>query len=290
MIIVRLMGGLGNQMFQYAAAQRLALVHGTNLKLDLGWLDKYQDKEAVAARRFALDCFNIKAAPASRWQLARVDTPPNNLKRQMARKFGGSLSVVRQAETGGFHPEILKLPDNVYLEGYWQSEDYFKDKSAAIRADLTFRKQLSAPAREIAESMEGSNSVSIHVRRGDYVTLKSASEVLGTLPPSYYQKAIARICKELKDPLFLVFSDDINWCKKNLKIDKAIYSEHGGGDWEDMKLMSDCKHHIIANSSFSWWGAWLGAGPSKMVIAPKQWFRAKQMNTSSLLPKEWIKL
>ncbi len=291
MIIVRLMGGLGNQMFQYAAGRRLAEYRGTNLKLDLSWLNTYQKLENVAKRQYDLDCFVLKADFATKQDIARVNTPPNTLRRVVYRKLAGPITLLREPEKADFQPHVLTAKNNTYLEGYWQSDKYFSDQADIIRKDLSFKNPPSSKYSEIMALIENGTTVSLHVRRGDYVKEKLASEILGALPLSYYESAMKYIASKVANPVFIVFSDDINWCKKNLKAKyKIVFADVGGKSWEDLQVMSLCNHHIIANSSFSWWGGWLNPSQEKIVVAPKNWFKEKSMNSVRLFPEEWVKL
>ena len=136
------------------------------------------------------------------------------------------------------------------------------------------------------------NSVSLHIRRGDYVSNQKTNQTHGTCDLDYYQRCITEIEKEVENPYFFVFSDEIEWVKENLKINHpAEYVDQNTGDksYEDMRLMSQCKHNVIANSSFSWWGAWLNSYPDKIVFAPKRWFASDKHNTKDLIPEGWKK-
>jgi len=291
MIIVSLKGGLGNQMFQYAAGRRLANKHNTNLKLDISWFDKQQAPDSPSIREFELDCFKLKPVFAKRFDLARIQMPPNNFKRRVIRKLFGPIEVFREADTADFLPEVLNAPNNSYLEGYWQSDEYFKDITNIIREDFTFRGDFSEKSQEIVKLIVKVNSVSLHVRRGDYVTHAQFTEVHGMTNLEYYDKAVKELLKKVKDPHFFIFSDDPEWCKKNIKLDYPVtYVDHNKKGADDMRLMSLCKHNIIANSTFSWWGAWLNINKGKVVIAPKRWFNDPSMSIEKRWPESWIKI
>lgn len=191
-----------------------------------------------------------------------------------------------------YWPGIASLSHSVYLAGYWQSEKYFSDASEAIRADFTFRTPLSKKNAELAERVGQTNSVSLHVRRGDYVSSAKTNATHGFCSLDYYRAAVLHMAAHIEQPEFFIFSDDMAWVKANLKIDfPCRYVDHNQGaeSYNDMRLMSLCKHHVIANSSFSWWGAWLNPNPNKTVIAPRKWF-ANDNNVDDLFPSDWVLL
>ncbi|MCK4744844.1 alpha-1,2-fucosyltransferase, partial [Candidatus Parcubacteria bacterium] len=198
--------------------------------------------------------------------------------------------VITKEQHSHFDSKILKLIGNIYLDGYWQSEKYFKNIENSIRKEFTLKNDLQLKAKKLLRKIKNTESISIHIRRNDYISHKPANQYHGVCHLSYYKKAINVIIKKIDDPHFFVFSDDIDWCKKNLKIKFPTIFVEGNKDYEDLILMSKCKHNIIANSTFSWWGAWLNNNPNKIVIAPKKWFRKKSINTKDLIPKTWIKI
>lgn len=282
MIIVRLNGGLGNQMFQYAAGRRAALAHKTILKLDR----ESFDSSSPVRRGYSLGDFAIQAEIATKKDLERVATRTIRLPWDRRRN-------TRYIKEKHFHfdPQILKLPDNSYLDGYWQSEKYFLDCEKIIRRDLKLESAIGRKATEILQKVKNSNSVSLHVRRGDYAKSPHTRVHHGLLPSTYYQQAMSLISKALADPIFFVFSDDPGWVRRNLKITfPAVIVSGQTRDFEDLMLMSACRQHIIANSSFSWWGAWLNRNPNKIVVAPKRWFREKSIDTSDLIPDDWLRI
>lgn len=289
MIITRLQGGLGNQMFQYAAGLRLALARGTCLKLDLSLLD---DPSAVTKRAFALGDFPIRAGLAGPEDLARVAARERSLPRRLARRLGrGAGATERHFH---FDPAVLSLPDDSCLRGYWQSERYFADVADSVRRDFT----LGPPAGRNAallEEISACNAVSLHVRRGDYVTHPRVRAMHGTCTLDYYRRATAFVAERVKDPVFFLFSDDPEWTRAHLDLDDAGPArvvDHNAPEQghEDMRLMSRCAHHVIVNSSFSWWGAWLDPRPEKIVVAPDPWFRDAPHDTRDLLPEGWVRL
>lgn len=292
MIIVRLMGGLGNQMFQYAAARRLAYANEAQLKLDVRWFKN--NGEIDTLRNYALNKLNIKEDFASSSEIRKYvrKDPRKTMGRILTYSPFSKRSFILEKHYH-FDPSVLRLHDNVYLEGYWQSEMYFKDIEGIIREEFSFRVEMDALNRQIAETIRNTNSVSIHVRRGDYVSNQATSLFHGTCSLDYYRLSIEKITARVKDPHFFVFSDDPPWVKENLKLAHTAsfigHNEQKKGH-EDMRLMSLCRHHIIANSTLSWWGAWLCMNPEKIVIAPAEWFRNKEIDASDLLPERWIRI
>jgi len=290
--MVSLKGGLGNQMFQYAAAKSLALRHNVTLKLDLSFLEGEQPGNTL--RRFALDCFAISATRAARYEAALMSGRGSNRLRTASVSAVQRLlrySVFRE-QFFHFDPEVLCLPDKVYLEGYWQSERYFTDCAEVIRREFTVKQPLLGRNRELADAIASVNAVSLHVRRGDYVTDATTNAVHGICVADYYRKAEEIIARAVENPVFFLFSDDTEWVAANLALRYPVVHVDHNGDvpHEDLRLMSLCDHHIIANSSFSWWGAWLSANPAKTVIAPERWFNDPTIDTSDLIPLSWLRI
>ncbi len=285
MIVARLMGGLGNQMFQYAAARSLAIRHGTDVKLDISHLCHPEAK-----REYALGAFQIAATVAEPDEFRKVETTQNSgLKKLVNLAMGRpSLAVVNE-KSFVFDPAFLTMPDNCYLIGYWQSERYFAEAGATIRQDFQPSQLIADNA--VSRAIKNSNAISIHVRRGDYVSNSIAAEVLGTLSQDYYAAAFTLMKKSVSNPHFFVFSDDIAWCRANLRFEgETSFVEEPSQAAAQLQLMSQCKHHIIANSSFSWWGAWLNASPEKIVIAPKKWFNSPDYDARDLVPERWVRV
>ena len=191
-----------------------------------------------------------------------------------------------------YWPGISETPKHCYFAGYWQSEKYFRNHGNVIRADLTFKDPLTGQNLEWASRIGGSMAVGMHVRRGDYAANPKTLAVHGLCSPDYYRSAVDFIASHVDTPVFFVFSDDIPWVMEHLKIGLPChYIDHNKGlaSHNDMRLMSLCRHHIIANSSFSWWGAWLNSAPGKIVIAPRRWF-ANGRAVDDLIPEGWLTL
>lgn len=288
MIIVRLIGGLGNQLFQYAAGKRLAHFHHSELYIDVTGFASYP------LRKFELNIFNIKAEIASSVLLKKVSFTRKDMLRSEIRHllFGESRFRVIKEKNPSFCEKILNLPDNVYLDGYWQSEKYFTEIADILRSEFSFLKPPSAINKELLKEIQGCNSVSLHIRRGDYVSNQKIANIMEDLGIDHYIRALNLMEELIEYPDIYIFSDDINWVKKNIRINLPLhYIEHNRGEmnYEDLRLMSNCKHHIIANSSFSWWGAWLGKNSKQIVIAPGKWFTSvHDSDIDSRIPKEWI--
>lgn len=292
MVITQLLGGLGNQMFQYAAGRALSLRRGCEYALDISSFETYKPHQGFELQRV----FNHSFALASKLDIRRI------LWWQSSRRIRGIvtrpvLEFLRSPHLvvePHFHvwPGIQDVVPPCYLVGYWQSEHYFSDVKETIRSDFTFSESLSYKNLGLAKEIGAVNAVSLHIRRGDYVQNSKALAVHGLCPLEYYGAAVQYISKRVEAPCFFVFSDDIDWARANLKMSQPccyVDYNHGAESYNDMRLMSLCRHHIIANSSFSWWGAWLNSRADKIVIAPKQWFRSNT-DTSDLLPQSWVKL
>ena len=291
MIVVKLTGGLGNQMFQYAAAKALAARHHVGVKADLSFLTKKAD--GYTQRDYALDVFKTQVEIAGEADLRRFKSKAGNkITRFLQRSFPFLFRNLYAAEHGSaYHSAFKTYPENTYLDGYWQSEKYFADQRNEIISAFQPGLPMPAELQEIEDKIKTTNSVSLHVRRGDYVSLKSASDFHGTPGIAYYQKAVALLAQREKNIELFIFSDDISWCIENLKFDQpfTFISHQYAAVW-DLYLMSRCRHNIIANSSFSWWAAWLNTNADKIVVAPQQWFADKKMNTNDLIPRSWIRL
>lgn len=293
MIIVKLQGGLGNQMFQYAIGRQLSIINNTNLKLDLTFLLDRTPREHLTFRNYELGAFQINPliAEKSEVRLFNQNDPISRIKRLFART-----KLVREKNLR-FQSTILNSGDQLYLNGYWQCEKYFDAIRTELLNDFTLKdyslSELHKNHLRIIESINKTNSVSVHFRRGDYVSDKITNSFHGTCSIQFYQDAIKLMAKQVQSPHFFLFSDDPEWILKNRIInDFPTTVVTTSNMHHDMYLMSLCKHNIIANSSFSWWGAWLNRNPEKMVIAPKRWFAKDELNpqTQDLIPQNWIRL
>lgn len=290
MIISRLDGGLGNQLFQYAVGRAVAHRRRTRLKLNLRALRR------DPIRSYALGNWNVDAREATNTEI---------LSLRIADKFVQALRpttpyfrrpVVK--ERGGyFDANILRAPHNCMLLGWWHSEEYFKAIENCLRLEFTLRAPMSAESEKVASQIRGVNSVFLHIRRGDYISDAGINEAFGNCSMEYYQSAVESVKAHVTRPHFFVFSDEPEWARENLKLSAPVavvgHNRPGDGtapgrEHEDLWLMSLCQHAIIANSSFSWWGAWLNPAKERVVIAPRNWFRT--MASNDFVPARWTKM
>jgi hypothetical protein len=291
MIIVKLIGGLGNQLFQYALGRNLAEKHKTELKLDVSWFKK-------EFRNYELCYLNILQTIASEEEIRSITKMTTSLHNRLYRNLVDKVlpyylrsQVVEKHNY--FDPRILNAPTNSYLKGFWQSESYFKDVEGIIRKEFIFKTPLKGLNADLGNSMTETNSVSVHIRRGDYVSNPEFNKKHGTCHISYYEGASRYMIQQVPNPTYFIFSDDIQWVKQHVKcFEPCIYVTHntGSNNYKDMQLMSLCKHNIIANSSFSWWAAWLNSNPSKVIVAPKKWFNDASQENQDMIPDWWVRL
>lgn len=287
-VSVRLVGGLGNQMFQYSAARAIALRHGVSLKLDLSWFGTDPD------RKYALSPFSIDAETF----VANRQLPINftervrrRIRRGLRARKGGVPSYTEKSFRYDSVIETLYPP--VELEGYFQSERYFDGCREQILRDFTLRETPESTTGELLERICGSESIALHIRRGDYVSNAAASAFHGTLGMAYYKVGLDIARRGMNRPHCFVFSDDPQWARENLKTDvPTTYIDIHSTDLahEDLRLMRACRSFVVANSSFSWWGAWLGQREGKTVVAPARWFKDDKIDTSDLIPSDWIQV
>lgn len=280
-------------MFQYAAGRALAARHNVQLKLDICMFDEYSIHNGFELSSI----FNIDASVAKDQEIKRmIGWRTTRIGRRLLGKMrfplleGKNYSAEKQIS---FNEQFFSLPKHCYLVGYWQSERYFKDYESLIRKNFTFNRPMKSKNIELSERIRDlPGAVSIHIRRGDYVTNAKTKAVHGTCSKEYYKRAIRRIKELVDDPVYFIFSDDPEWVRCNFYIDGEhcmVNHNCGNQGYNDMRLMSLCKHHIIANSSFSWWGAWLNPYKDKIVIAPKRWF-ANGANCSTHVPSKWLRI
>lgn len=288
LVISKLMGGLGNQLFQYAHGKSAALLRGSDFMVDIE--DVGNTHNGYELERV----FNLKLVTPTKKNYQEVlgFYGPGWMRKYLSKekfRFFRPKNIVAEcdANEGSKEERILK---NCYFVGYWQSYNYFKNFSNAIREDLTFKNQLFGVNLKTSYMMKDSNSISLHIRRGDYANNLKTLKHHGLCTVDYYKSAMNLMRLQRKDPIFFVFSDDLNWAQDKLSCDSSVIFVEGnvGVDSHyDMQLMSLCGDHIIANSSFSWWGAWLNKNPYKFVIAPKKWY-AKTDIDRNLLLDNWI--
>lgn len=291
MITIRLSGGLGNQMFEYAAARALALRNGTEVRLDLAYLLDRTPRPwpfRITFREYELDIFLVAGTIAKKretplWFLGMPGTALDMLYRRIFKPRG----TERQFQ---FDPSFLTLPDGTYLDGHWQSPKYFAGYEDVIRADFTFQDEMPDATRMLGDKIAEEESVCVHVRRADFIG--SNHEICDK---AYYDRGIAELGKRTQIEKIYVFSDDTAWCKKHISfgaISVVVVGEEYAGRKNSghLYLMQKCRHFVIANSSFSWWAAWLAHHAEKIVIAPRRWFRDERVDSSDIAPPEWIRL
>lgn len=275
-----MLGGLGNQMFRYAAGRSLAEKVGTGLVLDLSHFAGYK------LRNFELDIFRIKAEiRQSSGILAKIGTITSKLK-----------SAQKKYREKHFHfdADFFDLPDGTYLRGDFQSEKYFFPVKDLIRRNFTFAGELNNDSKKYLALIRNAKlPVSIHFRITDYLKSEQKDQYHYVLPGEYYRQSIFLLSRRLLKPVYFIFSDDLNYVKMNYDlpvnavfIDREVKTE----SWEDMRLMSLCRHHIIANSTFSWWAAWLNSYTKKVIISPLRWFDNNPSDTGDLIPETWVKI
>lgn len=289
MIRVILSGGLGNQMFQYAAGRALSLKLQSELSVDTFLLRK---KTKTTVRNFELKVFNIEVIENNPLKNKLITKSFFFLNKYGLKKLiFGLFGIFRDKKAQNFDQRFNNIDRNITLFGYFQNENYFKAISANLREDFRFISPLLGENADIANKIGSTASVSIHIRRGDYL---NPNVNLSLLNIEYYQRAISYIQEKITDPVFYIFSDDINWVKKNLDLSQSphifIDWNTGNRSFLDMQLMSLCQHNIIANSSFSWWGAWLNCNPDKIVIAPGTWYKNETAADYPIgfIPEKWV--
>jgi hypothetical protein len=274
MIITELAGGLGNQMFQYAIARTLALKYKTDIKFDLRFLLNRNMGSNFTYRDYDLDLFNI--------------IPDANLL-----NIEGNILQISEPH---FHyaPQVMTTLDNnqghLYLKGYWQTYKYFEQFESIMRNDFSFTNKVSGSAEEMLNKIKSCNSVLINVRRTDYLN----TDYHGVMGNDYINKGVNIINSKIDNPHYFIFSDDIQWCVDNIKLDKPMtivdHSYKGDKFGYYLQLMIACKHFIIPNSTFAWWAAWLNPDRNNMVITPYNWFTDPNINTSDLILPSWMRI
>ena len=291
MVTVLLSGGLGNQMFQYAAAKSLAIRLNTTLSVDLYTFLK---NTQATVRPYELGIFNIEDVVETSSLKAKAVTKARPFI-QKHRSFFQRLGVFTDTYAILYQPTFEALTGDVIMSGYFQNESYFNNIPELLRKDFSFKYPLTGKNKDIAGQVSENQSIAVHIRRGDYLNKNSQSN-FAILEKDYYEKAINYISAHVKNPKFYVFSEDFDWIKDNLNFKEFpvtfIDWNKGKDSYIDMQLMSLCKHNIIANSSFSWWSAWLNNNEEKRVIAPERWFVDEQKNKllDCFYPQGWIKI
>jgi hypothetical protein len=292
MIIVKLQGGLGNQMFQYAFGLSISKKLSAPLYLDLSF---FKQRHELTPRKYELDRFNDLIKIAGDKLLNRFLCP--SLIQKIFNRTGIHGTTIYRENSLRFNNNVSEVKSSVYFEGFFQNEQYFIAEEDLIRQTFVFKSPLNQESQRVADIlMHQPNTVSIHVRRGDYVNSSVTNDLHGVCSANYYLNAIELIKSKINDPVFYFFSDDPEWVFHQLipKVDNARLVSHNqqADSWQDMALMCKCRHHIIANSSFSWWSAWLNPDKQKIVIAPEKWFNTvtAYFDADNITPPKWIRL
>lgn len=292
MIIVKIIGGLGNQMFQYAMGKYIENTYQIEVKYDIRSFEKY------LLRKYELESFNINAKYANNDELRRYTNYFTRGLKKVGRYLGVKniyyLTRLLQEDNTGLLPQGIKITDNLYLDGYWQNYLYVSKIQSLLRMQFTLKEPLHGLNAKVAESISSNQSIAMHIRRGDYVTNPDVANKHGLCSIEYYNRCINSILKKVDSPRLFIFTDDPDWARNNINYDIEMeIVDHNGSEnaCVDLILMSMCKYHIIANSSFSWWSAWLSSYPSKNVYAPKIWFADRKVNIKSnyIIPESWNK-
>jgi hypothetical protein len=293
MIVIKIQGGLGNQMFQYAFANVLAEKNKTKAIIDDSIYNITEKKEGYTPRKFELSIFDNQYNFAKEADLLLFDKL--SFINRIKKKIGLNYPKIINDSTFEYSEEAGSVKTPVFATGYFQSYKYFIGFESLIKNLFDFPVEyLSQENLDLIPIVKKDNAVAIHIRRGDYVTDKITNQFHGSCGFDYYTEAISHITSKIENPTLVFFSDDSQWVKENfdsLSFNKIFISHNIGiNSWIDLFLMSISSHNIIANSSFSWWGAWLNDNPKKIVVAPKTWFQGQQIDINSLIPQEWIKI
>jgi hypothetical protein len=300
MVTMKIHGGLGNQMFQYAMARAMSLRLGVDIRIDPSTLVDPTPKKWKTPRNYALSTvFNIDPQFNNFAKFEYAVRIPyfaivfNKYYPRVLGKLGYWRYVKEQSEP--FHPEIAAATGDLYFDGYWRTEKYFKEYADAIRKDFTFRHELEGETAKVAEDIKNSNSVCLHIRRGDNAISPVSQKTHMVAPMTYNERAFAMMKEKAGSEIKLfIFSDDTAWCRANLRFDVPyvfVGDEHAGVEARDhLHLMSLCKNFIIPESTFSWWAAWLATNPKKIVISPDKLFVHNRIDTRDMIPPEWYRI
>jgi hypothetical protein len=292
MVIIKINGGIGNQLFQYAFGRALEEKCNYKVYYDISEFESYK------LRNYDLHHFNVDIKFVYKKDIEKLNNISNKIKFKIFRLLNIHKLKLRklsyyQEFIDNFNVDVFKISNSIYLNGYWQSEKYFFEIRDIIKRELFIKTPPSETNEFILKNILSVNSVSVHIRRGDYLTNNKTKHLYGCCTLDYYYQAFSIISNNVKNPIFFVFSDDIEWAKENLKNKYNFYFvdvNNSINAYEDLRLMSFCKHNIIANSSFSWWGAWLNLNSNKIVISPKKWFAGKKVKIEDRIPSNWLKI
>ncbi|GAB3530133.1 alpha-1,2-fucosyltransferase [Pontibacter brevis] len=296
MVVVTLAGGLGNQLFQYVMGKQLANKNKTTLKLYISNLGKED------GRSYKLHHFNIEEVLATESEVDKLigEYYSSSLYAKLYRKIDQRRPKYKrkyfiESEYWRYEPDLMMISSSVLLEGFWQHYKYYENLDTGIQQELTLKKTAATSFISSLKAIrENDASVSMHIRRGDYVNDPNNLAFYGVMPITYYERAMGYMNSIVKDPHYFVFSDDLDWAKDNLKMDAPmtfVDIEGGTKDYLELDAMSQCRHNIIANSTFSWWGAFLNKNPEKVVIAPESWVVDPEMNKNIQIQlPSWVKM
>ncbi len=293
MIIAEIVGGLANQMVIYAAGRALAEHKGTDLKLDLGALGR--DK----LRKYVLHHLQITGEIATPEEIFRIRKSSKfklveKLKTKLRKKLKLKVEHIYKEPFCSFDPNFWDLPADVHISGNFISSRYFAPVAPALRHEFRVSSPLSRQTKQYESAMQNKNSICIHIRRGDYAANEHTKRFHGLIGLEHFTRAMAFIEERVAEPVYYVFSDDPEWALQNLtSVHPLFFVSHNNGDhdYEDMYLMSRCRHNIIANSGFGYWGAWLNENPDKIVVAPREWFGDQAFNNAfDMIPPDWARI
>lgn len=294
MIIAEIYGGLGNQLFEYAHAKALSIKLNQELYFDLSFFDRYHIKNVYRLDKFNT---NVNVVETKYINKLKRKTIKPDIVRWGLKKLGASgfYSKLNHFDESWFENNNIRKfngKKDLYISGYFGDQKYFIEIEDILRQEFTLKESLNSENEKVLSQIKNSNSVSVHVRRGDYVGNKYFAE----LQLDYYRNGLEYIESRFPKSTYFIFSDDLNWVKENLKLDKEqifVDINNATTDYMELMLMAACKHNIIANSSFSWWAGWLNNNPKKIVIAPKIWYgnALAQANyeNGNLVPSSWKK-
>lgn len=294
MVIVRIWEGLGNQLFQYAFARALQIRTGKKVALDISGIYKQILEGDITKRRYTLKNFCIKLPIARNVEKSYFFLEQKNLLQKILFQLSKNKLwpyVFYKEQDILYKPYLKAINRNCYLMGWFQNDRYFKEYRSILLKELKLKKPIKVSDR-LREVLKNEETIFVHIRRGDFIKYNN------TLPASYYRKAKLYIEQYVHNPFYLIFSDDTEWVKKVLNFgEHAIFvKDEGLQDFEELMIMSYCKHNIIANSTFSWWGAWLNQNENKKVIGPKQWYKKVWFHTTeeysdcNIMPIEWKRI
>ena len=293
MIIAKIFGGLGNQMFQYAAGKSFAFKNNSELKLDINHYKIKTLPHGLPYRTYDLSIFKIKEDIATDKEIARFKNDSTDFIKRNIRKAENMISPHKIIYEPYFHyySGWNSMKGNIYIDGYWQSEKYFNDIEDVIRKEFEIKTTLTKEGNAMIEKIQDSNSICLNIRRQEFASNPHLNLFTGV---EYIYKAVDYINNKVRNPHYFIFSDELDWVKQHVKLSQPftiVENNLYGDKFRDcLYLMSSCKHFIIPNSTFGWWSAWLNPKAEKMVVAPQRWFSDDKRNTKDLIPEKWIRL